>query len=134
MKPLLVLATGLAFGALVASACGGSEASSLQTIAIHYSQFEQQELTVPAGKPVRLMLRNQDPIAHEWIIGAEDVHARHRTGTEPYHDSIPTEVTILPYENKQTTIVFEEPGEYKYVCHLPGHEAYGMVGTLHVVE
>lgn len=134
MKPLLTLATVLAFGAIVASACGGGEASSLQTIAIHYSRFEPTELTVPAGKPVRIMLRNQDPIAHEWIVGTQDVHARHRTGTEPYHDTIPTEVTIRAYEQAQTTITFNEPGEYLYVCHLPGHEAYGMVGTLHVVE
>ena len=118
MKPLLVLATLLTFGALiVASACGGGEASTLETIEIHYSKFEPTELTVPAGKPVTLTLRNEDPIAHEWIVGTEDVHARHRTGTEPYHDEIPTEVTILAYEAKQTTITFDEPGEYH--VHLP---------------
>jgi uncharacterized cupredoxin-like copper-binding protein len=134
MKPLFVLASLLALGALIASACGGSEASTLETIEIHYSKFEQTELTVPAGKPVTFTLRNQDPIAHEWIVGTEDVHARHRTGTEPYHDVIPTEVTIRAYESKQTTVTFDEPGDYTYICHLPGHEAYGMVGTLHVVE
>jgi uncharacterized cupredoxin-like copper-binding protein len=31
-----------------------------------------------------------------------------------------------------TTLTFAEPGDYLYICHLPGHEAYGMVGTLHV--
>jgi uncharacterized cupredoxin-like copper-binding protein len=134
MKPLIVCASLLTFGTLVASACGGGEASTLQTIEIHYSKFVPTELTVPAGKPVTLTLRNEDPIAHEWIVGTEDIHARHRTGTEPYHDEIPTEVTVRAYESKQTTITFDEPGEYLYICHLPGHESYGMVGTLHVVE
>jgi len=26
------------------------------------------------------------------------------------------------------------PGTYRYICHLPGHEAYGMVGTLVVTD
>jgi uncharacterized cupredoxin-like copper-binding protein len=30
----------------------------------------------------------------------------------------------------RTTITFHEPGSQQYICHLPGHEAYGMVGTL----
>jgi uncharacterized cupredoxin-like copper-binding protein len=134
MKSLFVLASLLIFGALIASACGGGEASTLASIEIRYSKFEPTELTVPAGKPVTFMLRNEDPIAHEWIVGTEDVHARHRTGTEPFHNTRPTEVTILAYESRQTTVTFDEPGEYQYICHLPGHESYGMVGTIHVVE
>ena len=27
-------------------------------------------------------------------------------------------------------MTFATPGRYQYICHLPGHEAYGMVGTL----
>ena len=32
-----------------------------------------------------------------------------------------------------TTVTFQQPGEYKFICHLPGHEAYGMVGILRVL-
>jgi uncharacterized cupredoxin-like copper-binding protein len=134
MRRLLASAMVMLLGAAVVSGCYRGEASSLQSIEIHYSKFEPTEITVPAGKPVTFTLRNNDPIAHEWIVGPQDVHARHRTGTEPYHDEIPTEVTIRAYESKQTTVTFDEPGEYQYICHLPGHESYGMVGTLHVVE
>ena len=28
---------------------------------------------------------------------------------------------------------FTEPGTITYACHLPGHEAYGMRGTIEVV-
>jgi uncharacterized cupredoxin-like copper-binding protein len=31
-----------------------------------------------------------------------------------------------------TTITFDAPGEYAFICHLPGHEAYGMAGTVRV--
>ena len=27
-------------------------------------------------------------------------------------------------------MTFGSPGTYSYICHLPGHEAYGMVGTI----
>jgi len=129
---LLLLAVGML--ALGASACGGGADASEATIAIHYSGFVPESVTVPAGKPVAITLRNDDPIEHEWIVGPPDVHDRHRTGTEPYHDQVPTEVTIPALESRTTTITFDKPGEYQYICHLPGHEAYGMVGTIRVVE
>ena len=50
-------------------------------------------MTVPAGVPVTFVLRNDDPIDHEWIVGDAAVHERHRTGTEPVHASRPTEVS-----------------------------------------
>jgi len=78
----LPLAAGLL--ALLASACGGgADAAEKATIAIHFSQFVPEAIEVPAGVPVTITLRNDDPIDHEWIVGAPDVHERHRTGTEP---------------------------------------------------
>ena len=105
-----------------------------QTISIHFSRFEPEVLTVRAGTPVTFELVNQDPIEHEWIVGDDQVHKAHRFGTEPYHDEVPTEVTLKPFESKSTVVTFDEPGEYAFICHLPGHEAYGMRGIVKVVE
>jgi len=127
---LLLLVVPLA---LLASGCGGGPDGG-ETIAIRYSHFMTDELEVVAGEPITITLRNDDPIAHEWIVGTEDVHEIHRNGTEPYHDTRPTEVSIPAYETRETTLIFAEPGEYAYICHLPGHEAYGMVGTVRVVD
>ena len=82
------------------------------------------------GTAITVVLRNDDPIDHEWIVGDAAVHARHRTGTEPVHASRPTEVSIPAGSTRETTVRFDAPGTYLYICHLPGHEAYGMVGTL----
>ena len=30
--------------------------------------------------------------------------------------------------------LIDQPGEYAFICHLPGHEAYGMRGVVRVVE
>jgi uncharacterized cupredoxin-like copper-binding protein len=99
-------------------------------IGIHYSHYQRSLVTVPAGVAVTIVLHNDDPIDHEWIVGDAAVHERHRTGTEPVHGSRPTEVTIPAGTSRSTTITFKQPGTYLYICHLPGHEAYGMVGTL----
>lgn len=141
MRTLRFAALGLvaltvAVGATVAAFAGGDPQKPVTqaTISIEYSKFQPGELVVPAGVPVTVVLDNRDPIEHEWIVGDEGTHARHRTGTEPYHDEIPTEVTLRAYEQKTTVVTFEAPGDYQFVCHLPGHEEYGMKGTIRVVQ
>ena len=47
---------------------------------------------MPAGVPVTFVLVNEDPIEHEWIVGDEASHARHRTGTEAHHGARPNEI------------------------------------------
>jgi len=119
--------------ALIAAgvACSG-QGPARQTIAIRYSHFTVGTVTARVGVPITMTLRNDDPIEHEWIVGTEAVHERHRTGTEAYHGDIPTEVTIPAFSERTTTVVFHEAGDFKYICHLPGHEQYGMVGVVHV--
>jgi uncharacterized cupredoxin-like copper-binding protein len=99
-------------------------------IEIHYSHYEPSAVIVPLGVPVTFTIHNGDPIDHEWIVGDAAVHERHRTGTEPLHGSRPTEVTIPAGQTRTTTVVFAAAGSQQYICHLPGHEAYGMVGTV----
>ena len=119
--------------AVVAVACGGAAAAERVTIAIGYSAFEPARLTVPVGVPVTFVLVNGDPIDHEWIVGDGAVHEAHRSGTEMAHDARPTEVSLPALTTVETTVTFDAPGLYPYICHLPGHEAYGMVGLV-VVE
>ncbi len=130
----LILAVLAATSLVAAAGCGrvaGQEPVTLQ-ITIHYSQFEETALTVPHGVPVTFVLVNEDPIEHEWLIGAAAFHERHRHGTEAHHGARPNEISLKPLETVRTTLIFAEPGSQLYICHLPGHEAYGMVGTLTV--
>jgi uncharacterized cupredoxin-like copper-binding protein len=116
----------------VLASCGtGAAAGPLRIeIRIHYSPYEPSAITVPAGQPVTFVLINDDPIDHEWIVGDAALHERHRTGTELHHDARPTEVSIDALTTRETTVTFASPAALTFVCHLPGHEAFGMVGTL----
>jgi uncharacterized cupredoxin-like copper-binding protein len=122
------LAAAALLAAVVATGCDA--AATTVTITVHYSAFDPASVEVPHGVPVTFVLVNDDPIDHEWIIGAAALHDAHRTGTEPVHDARPTEVTVPALETRVTTVTFPEPGELAFICHLPGHEAYGMAGTL----
>ncbi len=131
------LRLGLAFAALVLAApilaLSWVEAASGPVrveIGIHYSRFQPDAITVPSGRPISFVIRNDDPIDHEWIVGDEAVHQRHRTGTEPHHGERSTEVSIDPLSVVETTVTFDRPGVLRFICHLPGHETYGMVGVI----
>jgi uncharacterized cupredoxin-like copper-binding protein len=118
---------------LAASATAGCARATTVTIVIHHSRFDVTEVVVPRGVPVTFVLVNEDPIDHEWLVGDAAFHERHRSGTHSAHGAVPTEVTVEALETARTTITFDDAGTVLFICHLPGHEAYGMVGTL-VVE
>lgn len=124
---VFALLTAVALSGCAAAAA--SEPPRQLTISFRYSRFVPSVVEVPAGVPVAITLRNDDPIGHEWIVGHPEVHAVHRLGTEPTHEGRPTEVTVPPFSSRTTTVTFA-PGTYTFICHLPGHEAYGMTGRL----
>jgi uncharacterized cupredoxin-like copper-binding protein len=128
----ILLSLGFA-GIAAAWVNGPGDAATKAEIDIHFSHFTPTEVTATAGVPITVTLVNTDPIDHEWLVGDAAFHQRHRTGTEQHHGARPTEVSIPAGATMTTTVTFTQPGDYQYICHLPGHEAYGMVGVLHVV-
>ena len=131
---LLGVALGSAMAVAVGSAGLAERSGQTVEIDIRWSHFTPSQLRVPAGVPIRFRIVNDDPIDHEWIVGDEAAHAAHRTGTEPSHGSRPTEQSIPAGGRVETVVTFAGPGTLAFICHLPGHEAYGMSGTLIVVD
>lgn len=129
----LALALGLAAMALAWTSGVAAGTDRTIDIGMRYSAFTQTEVIVRAGEPVTIILSNGDPIDHEFLVGDEAFHARHRTGTDTHHGSRPEEVSVPAGATVTTVVTFRSPGEYRFICHLPGHEAYGMVGVVRVV-
>ena len=114
----LVLVTGLA-----GTGCSPAAAPVTVEIVLRYSRFQPAAVQVPHGRPVTFVLRNEDPIDHEWIVGDDALHEAHRSGTEPHHATRPTEVSLEPLTTRRTTVTFPSATRLTFVCHLPGHEA-----------
>lgn len=132
-RRLLVAVGALAALTLFVAAAAASELGSgpvTVEVRIHHSRYLPSTLTVPTGRPIRFVFVNEDPIEHEWIVGDATIHEVHRTGTEAHHGARPTEISIPALGTMTTTVSFPTAGSQQYICHLPGHEAYGMVGTL----
>ena len=100
---------------------------------IDHSRFDLEDLRVHEGTLVRFVVRNNDPISHELVVGPEAVHRRHERGTDSQHPPIPGEVSVGPLETGLTTYLFDEAGAVEVACHLPGHLEYGMVAEIDVL-
>jgi len=103
-------------------------------VGIQHSRFDLGTLQVTEGTTVEFVVHNDDPIDHELIVGTADVHRAHAVGQERSHPPLPGEVSVAPGQVASTFYEFTDAGSIVYACHLPGHIAYGMQGTIEVVE
>lgn len=100
---------------------------------INQSRFDLERLRVVEGTIVEFVVHNDDPIDHELVVGEPSVHRLHASGTERRHPPTPGEVSVAPGDTGMTFYEFDDVGPVVFACHLPGHVAYGMQGTIDVV-
>ena len=91
---------------------------------------------IGSGQRVRFVLRNTDPIDHEFILGDDGVQRRHEQGRErEHHGEVPGERSVAAGQEAVTTYAFPaalDGRALEFACHLPGHYAYGMRGRVRV--
>jgi plastocyanin len=81
-------------------------------------RFSPATVLVSAGRVVTLVLDNSGAeTEHGLFLPALGFHLQAKAG-----------------ETAHKNTVFEKPGEYEFVCDLPGHQEAGMTGTVIVVE
>jgi uncharacterized cupredoxin-like copper-binding protein len=137
MVPTLLLVAGVAMGlaGVLVVAAARPEVAPVRTVVVtmRHTHFEPAAIRVDVGTTLRFVVRNADPIDHELILGDAATHARHRVGRETHHDgTVPGQVSVPSGGTVVTSYRFDHPGQMAYICHLPGHEAYGMVGEVEV--
>jgi uncharacterized cupredoxin-like copper-binding protein len=118
--------------AVLAAAAACSPGVRTVEVTIEHSRFDPAIIEASPGETVRFVIRNLDPIDHEFILGDRAVQDRHESGTEPHHGAIPGEVSVAAGAQAVTTYAFPGGGTLQFGCHLPGHWAYGMRGTVQV--
>jgi uncharacterized cupredoxin-like copper-binding protein len=91
------------------------DAPTVEVVATEFG-FRPDRLTVPAGESVNMSLVNQGQLLHDLTIPKLDIR-----------------VVAGPGDTTTVGVIVEEPGEYPFLCTVPGHSESGMTGVL-VVE
>lgn len=129
--------------ALLLVACGGKSQSNPDQVTVRIKDeftFDPSNITLTAGNEVQITFENTGTIDHSFAIlkaGEEPEHLKDEVGDEEHvHESVLLEIhEIGPGEvDTETFTVPTEPGDYSFVCTVPGHIDAGLVGTLTVTE
>jgi plastocyanin len=79
--------------------------------------FHPDQITAAPGQVVAITLSNPDSIKHDFVL--DDIGGQ----------SI--DVEVQPRQEITFTITMpDEPGEWRFYCSVPGHEALGMEGFI----
>ena len=103
-------------------AASGGEAQTAVTVEMVDIAFNPKEFTIPANTDVVVTLPNNGASQHNFAV---DDH------NNPNVKNLGISVDVGPGETKTVTIN-APAGDYYFYCNVPGHEAAGMFGTMHV--
>ncbi len=78
--------------------------------------FTPSAITVRAGQPVELALRNEGFIPHDFTL-SQGVSQKVKLEADGS-------------ETARATFTIERPGTYTFICSVPGHAEAGMRGTI----
>lgn len=111
----LAVSTSACGSAQSAAAANGTSVAQEVTVVGTEMAFTPSTIEVQAGRPVKLTLRNNGAVEHNWQakIGNETVL-----------------VTARPQQSANKTFTPTTPGTYEFICSVPGHDMAGMKGTL----
>ncbi|HVM19429.1 MAG TPA: cupredoxin domain-containing protein [Egibacteraceae bacterium] len=90
----------------------GADSATIRAVDI---DFEPDSLELQAGEPVNVTVVNEGRIVHDFTLEEADVH-----------------LDVEPGESAQTSLTIDEPGTYRAICTVTGHENAGMVVEVEV--
>ncbi len=91
---------------------GAAKPVPLQVVASEFT-LSPNRLEVPAGTPFTLVFRNQGNIDHDITSTTAGIH-----------------LMAAPGKSAEGTFTIDKPGEYEFLCSIPGHAEAGMKGKL----
>ena len=125
--------------AILLAGCARASGQPSTEITVEAADFtyEPVSITVPAGQPVTLMLKNTGKVEHDFVvdkINVTDVEtsdngpaAHHQMGDMPEYD-----LHFFAKAGDTAVLNFTalEPGTYEIFCSIEGHKEAGMIGEL----
>jgi uncharacterized cupredoxin-like copper-binding protein len=98
-------------------------------------RFTPDRIDVKQGETVKIVLKNQGQMLHEFVIGTRKELEEHAAlmvkfpnmeHDEPYMAHVP------PAKSGEIIWTFNRPGEFDFACLIAGHYQAGMVGKIDV--
>jgi len=130
----------LVFAVLLTSCGGDAKPSTELTLDATDFAYSPLSITIPAGEPVLLTLKNSGNLEHDFVIEKIDVKtdviqdsgsdAHHAHGAEANYD---LHFSAQGGETSVIQFTVSEPGAYQFFCSVAGHKEAGMIGELIVV-
>jgi len=139
LKKILLVAVSI----ILLSACAAGPAKPSTEIAVEMTDFaySPSSITVPAGQPVTLTVKNIGNIEHDFVVEKIDAttNVMQDSGSDTHHahgqeQNYDLHVSAGAGETSVFQLTVSEPGTYKIFCSVEGHEAAGMVGELTVLD
>jgi uncharacterized cupredoxin-like copper-binding protein len=99
-------------------------------------RFTPDKLEVKQGQTVKLVLRNNGAVLHEFVLGTKQELEEHAAlmlkfptmeHSEPYMAHVP------PGKTGEIVWTFNRAGEFDFACLIAGHYQAGMVGKVKVL-
>jgi P-type Cu+ transporter len=141
---VVALAIGAASLYFARSDMGGAAAMSMERVstqpfsrtiqveATDALRFVPDHLDVRAGETIAFEIRNSGAVPHEFFIGTAEEqleHEREMASGAPMHAE-PGQIDVPAGQTVRLVYTFDQPGALEYGCHVPGHYAAGMRGTI----
>jgi nitrite reductase (NO-forming) len=93
-----------------------SAPQEITIVTLDSMRFEPATLTVVAGRPVRLTVRNGGNGEHDFTLSRGAAR--------------PVTIAVKPGQSNSATFTVARPGTYPFVCSVFGHALAGMTGTI----
>lgn len=116
-------------------------AAADRTIAISATDqlsFTPNAVTVRADETVAFKVTNTGKIEHEFVLGDAAAQQQHEAemaqGGQMDKMAVGSAVEVPPGKTATLVYTFGKPGTLLFGCHVPGHYAAGMQGTVTVTQ
>lgn len=116
----------------------GRRTAATRTVEIRMQdtmRFVPEHLAVRQGETLRLRIRNEGAVMHEFVLGTRDELEAHAAlmarfpnmaHDEPYMAHVP------PGRSGEIVWTFNRAGRFEFACLIAGHFSAGMRGTVEV--
>ncbi|WP_454909487.1 cupredoxin domain-containing protein [Variovorax gossypii] len=98
-------------------------------------RFTPDRIQVKQGETVRLSIRNEGQVMHEFVLGTKkelDDHAALMMKFPGMEHAEPYMAHVAPGKTGEIVWTFNRAGEFDFACLIAGHYQAGMVGKVKV--